>query len=158
MDDLISRQAVLDLAKDLKFDNVEGLKYYRYRCIDPDAVRELPAVKIEYDVRFADEDHVWIEGNRQYISIRRFQEAVASSRQERKTGFWMIRKFGADAKCSNCGRSFNDVYDLDDYDGFCRHCGAQMKGIHVIKSSHTEQILKTAEAINACIKAHMEGT
>ena len=39
MDDLISRQAVLDLAKDLKFDNG-----YRHRCIDPDNVRELPSV------------------------------------------------------------------------------------------------------------------
>ena len=93
MDDLISRQAVLDLAKDLKFDNVEGLKYYRYRCIDPDDVRELPAAKIEYDVRFEDEDHVWIDGKRQYISLCRFQEAVTSAKSERKTGHWITPKY-----------------------------------------------------------------
>ena len=44
IDDCISRQAVLDLVKELTFENVEGLKYYRYRCIDPDNVRELPSV------------------------------------------------------------------------------------------------------------------
>ena len=42
--DLIERQAVLDLARNLTFKNIEGLKHYRYRCIDPDAVRALPAI------------------------------------------------------------------------------------------------------------------
>lgn len=56
MDDLISRQAVLDLAKDLKFDNVEGLKHYRYRCIDPDDVRELRSIQLAEAIPVA-----WIE-------------------------------------------------------------------------------------------------
>ena len=42
--DCVSRQAVLDLARDLTFENIEGLKHYRYRCIDPDNVRELLSV------------------------------------------------------------------------------------------------------------------
>ena len=49
--------------------------------------------------------------------------------QEQKTTLWIIRKWGDDAKCSNCGRSFKDVYDMDNYDQYCRHCGTQMKGI-----------------------------
>ena len=49
------------------------------------------------------------------------------------TGFWLIRKWGDDAKCSNCGRTSEGVYDMDNYDGFCRHCGAKMEGLRVIK-------------------------
>lgn len=45
------------------------------------------------------------------------------------TATWLIHKWGDDAKCSNCGRSFKDVYDMDNYDQYCRHCGTQMKGV-----------------------------
>jgi len=48
------------------------------------------------------------------------------------TGTWLIRKWGDDAQCSNCGRSFEDVYDMDNYDQYCRHCGTHMKGIRAI--------------------------
>ena len=48
------------------------------------------------------------------------------------TGTWLIHKWGDDAKCSNCGRSFKDVYDMDNYDQHCRHCGTHMKGIRAI--------------------------
>ena len=44
MDDLISREAALALQKDLEFKRVKGLEHYRYRCIDPDAVRDLPSL------------------------------------------------------------------------------------------------------------------
>lgn len=47
------------------------------------------------------------------------------------TGFWMIRRWGDDAKCSNCGRAYKDVYDMDSHDAFCRCCGAKMEGIKV---------------------------
>ena len=46
--------------------------------------------------------------------------------RENKAGHWKIRKFGADAKCSECGRSFSDVYDIENYDRYCRHCGCKM--------------------------------
>ena len=39
------------------------------------------------------------------------------------TATWLIHKWGDDAQCSNCGRSFKDVYDMDNYDNFCRHFG-----------------------------------
>ena len=52
---------------------------------------------------------------------------------EQKTATWLIRKWGDDAKCSNCGKTFKDVYDMESYDGFCRHCGTKMKGIKVTK-------------------------
>lgn len=54
--DLVERQAVLDLARDLTFKNIEGLKHYRYRCIDPDHVRELRSVQLAEAIPVA-----WIE-------------------------------------------------------------------------------------------------
>lgn len=46
-------------------------------------------------------------------------------------GRWLIPRFGSDARCSECGMHFTDVYDIDNYDRFCRHCGAVMEGIGV---------------------------
>ena len=45
------------------------------------------------------------------------------------TGFWLIRKWGDDAKCSNCGHTFKDVYDMDNHDRFCRFFGRKMEGV-----------------------------
>ena len=46
MDDLISRQAVMSLAKDICVPTKEG-SIYPHRCIDPDAIRELPSAQPE---------------------------------------------------------------------------------------------------------------
>ena len=43
-DDAISRQAVLNLTKELRFNSVKGMEDYCYRCIDPDEVEELPPI------------------------------------------------------------------------------------------------------------------
>mgnify|MGYP007122073719 CR=1 FL=1 len=48
---------------------------------------------------------------------------------EQKTALWIIRKWGDNAKCSNCGHTFNDVYDMDNHDRFCRFCGCKMIGV-----------------------------
>lgn len=58
-----------------------------------------------------------------------YLKQLPPAQPERKTATWLIRKWGGDAKCSNCGRYFKDVYDMENYDNFCRHCGTQMKGI-----------------------------
>ena len=46
MDDLIERQAAIDLAKDLCVPTKDG-SIYRHRCVDPDAIRELPSAQPE---------------------------------------------------------------------------------------------------------------
>lgn len=46
MIDLISRQAALELAKDICVTVQYGV-YYRHRCIDPDELRELPSAQPE---------------------------------------------------------------------------------------------------------------
>ena len=38
---------------------------------------------------------------------------------------WIYRKNGW-AECSECHHDFRDVYDLDNADYYCRHCGAKM--------------------------------
>lgn len=42
---------------------------------------------------------------------------------------WIVKRNSPWASCSNCGHSFRDVYDIENYDAFCRHCGAIMEGI-----------------------------
>ena len=42
-EDTVSRKAVLNLAKDLIFKDVEGMEYYRHRCIEIGDVEELPS-------------------------------------------------------------------------------------------------------------------
>lgn len=44
MPDLIDRQAAIDLAKDICVPTKDG-SIYRHRCIDPDAIRELPTAQ-----------------------------------------------------------------------------------------------------------------
>ena len=41
-------------------------------------------------------------------------------------GCWIVKHFGDDAQCSECGWSFSDAYDADSHDRFCRHCGTEM--------------------------------
>lgn len=42
---------------------------------------------------------------------------------------WIVYNGGVRATCSNCYFSFNDVYDVENYDSFCRHCGSKMVGM-----------------------------
>jgi len=57
---------------------------------------------------------------------------LPSVKSERKKGNWLIHKFGDDAKCSECGMTFRDVYDIENSDSFCRRCGAKMEGLKVV--------------------------
>ena len=45
-----------------------------------------------------------------------------------KTGHWIILD-DIWTKCSECGIMFKDVYDFDNYDSYCRHCGVRMEGL-----------------------------
>ena len=52
--------------------------------------------------------------------------AVPSAEPERKTGHWKFDWKHNKATCSECGHTFRDAFDIDDFDNFCRHCGAYM--------------------------------
>ena len=60
-------------------------------------------------------------------------EQLPSAQPERKTGHWLIREGISDAQCSECGMYFNDVYDMDNSDAFCRQCGTKMEGLKVVE-------------------------
>lgn len=59
-------------------------------------------------------------------------KALPSAQPERKTGRWLIREGISDAQCSECKMFFRDVYDMDNSDAFCRHCGSKMEGLKVV--------------------------
>ena len=64
---------------------------------------------------------------------------LPSAQPKRKTGRWLIREGISDAQCSECGMYFNDVYDMDNSDAFCRHCGAKMEGLKVVEDERFDQ-------------------
>jgi len=77
----------------------------------------------------------WLkELSRARTLLKATHELLESAQPERKKGnMWLIHKWGDDAKCSNCGKHFDNVYDMETHDRFCRFCGAKMIGIKGIK-------------------------
>ena len=116
MNDLISRQAALDLAKDIIVPTKDG-GVYRHRCIDPDEIRELPSAQPE----------ITLESAIDYLhSIGWMQEhdriLTESAQPERKKGKW-VRYAECDClKCDQCGMPSINVQN------FCSRCGADMRG------------------------------
>lgn len=45
----------------------------------------------------------------------------------RPKGKWRLNKDGS-GTCSECHRTRSDVWDMDNWDNFCSHCGADMRG------------------------------
>lgn len=46
---------------------------------------------------------------------------------EPKKGHWKLLRNG-DAICSECGYTQKNAWDIDNWDNFCHHCGADMRG------------------------------
>ena len=46
---------------------------------------------------------------------------------------WLLFKGKRGATCSYCKRTFYDVYDVENFDYYCRHCGARMKNLRTVK-------------------------
>lgn len=61
------------------------------------------------------------------VSEESIEQIPIADVQEVKHGKWIFLGSGK-ATCSNCNRTFADVYDMDNYDNHCRHCGARMDG------------------------------
>ena len=103
MNDLISRQALL---RDIE-------KYHLSDGMFQHWVEVQPSVDIDLS---GFSDRLW-----KTAYERGKVEAV-------RHGHWIIPRFGANAKCSVCGYYFNDAYDMENEDNYCRHCGARMDG------------------------------
>lgn len=44
----------------------------------------------------------------------------------RPKGRWILNRDGS-GTCSECHRTRNDVWDMDTWDNYCSHCGADMR-------------------------------
>ena len=82
-------------------------KRMRLRLIDADAL-----------IAYCDEH--WIPTNVNAINA---QPTI----EERKRGHWKLQKDG-NAICSECGFAQACAWDVDGWDNFCHHCGADMRG------------------------------
>lgn len=111
MGDLISRQEAIELLSDYKDRLLRALD-----CMDMVGVERRIAESCFELIKACIEDI----------------ESLQSVQPEQKAGKWLIRKFGADAQCSKCKMYFSDVYDLENSDAYCRHCGTKMEGLKVI--------------------------
>lgn len=133
--DLISRQAAIALAKDICVLTKDGT-VYKHRCIDPDAIKELPSVQPEI-IRCKDcvkreycrTSTAWaIPPKDDWYCA----DAVPTVEPERKTGKWgeahrrgVLTYADIYAECSACHSEpvFNG-WEMR----YCPNCGAKMEG------------------------------
>jgi hypothetical protein len=79
------------------------------------------SIRLNHKVSFGDKNHVWIDG-KQYISLRRFQEAVKEAQP--KEGHWILNRSGAYC-CSKCMEPCATYAMMKPRDKFCKMCGSR---------------------------------
>ena len=67
-----------------------------------------------------------------YIAIKACEydaklRRLPSAQPERMTGKWKLLQNG-DAICQKCKHVQKSAWDMDGWDNFCHHCGADMRG------------------------------
>ena len=102
------------------------------RLIDADqAVAEADRLLEHYNLAMAN-----AENNREINHVFKRQELFKAVRavvntcptqDPAKHGWWILKANGY-ADCSCCGYRSSGVYDDDNADRYCRHCGAKMDG------------------------------
>lgn len=63
----------------------------------------------------------------EYWAVSMTQIQNAPTIEERKKGHWIFLKNG-NAICSECGCEQTNAYDFENWDNFCHHCGADLRG------------------------------
>lgn len=61
------------------------------------------------------------------LNIGRQDDCPLVEVPERKEGHWKLLRNG-NAICSECGFTQVSAWDMDGWDNFCHHCGADMRG------------------------------
>lgn len=61
------------------------------------------------------------------LLMKAYEQGGKDAQPERKTGHWKLDWKNGKATCSKCGHTFKDAFDIDNFDNFCRHCGARME-------------------------------
>ena len=96
------------------------------RLIDADALVDAVKDRIDEDKEIYPDDKVSIifrSGMKTVIGIVKNQDTVDTV----KHGRWIFKGNG-NADCSCCDYRSSRVYDDDNADRYCRHCGAKMDG------------------------------
>lgn len=91
----------------------------------------IDAVKKErnYTGKFTfEEEHAWAVGFQQGITFALSDVAAIPAADVAPVvrGKWTLNKDGS-GTCSECGFVQNSCWDLDNWDNFCHHCGADMR-------------------------------
>ena len=76
----------------------------------------------EFDGFYADCNQCLLHG-----VLKAFADLPAADVRPVVRGTWTLNKDGS-GTCSECGFVQNSCWDLDDWDNFCHHCGADMRG------------------------------
>ena len=137
MDDLISRQAAIDavtcgaLSAATLYGRTDAGTAALKETVR--AIKALPSAQPECEdavSRQAVIEEIANIPDLRTLSTKTIGQALARvPTVQGKSGWWLIRSFGSDAKCSECGMYFKDVYDMENSDNYCRHCGTKMNGL-----------------------------
>ena len=136
MSDLISREAAIALAKDLVVGE------YRHRCIDPDDIRELPAIDAAQIVRCKDCSHrgstgcmvVMFRGQYFPEGYCFLGERDTEKADDRNMATWiplghrsgfLCHPYSEYYKCSSCG--YEQYTLFMDSPAMCPNCLSRMK-------------------------------
>lgn len=89
-------------------------------------------------MRYIDADKMreeWLEnGENEYVYdtnavLDSIDDQPTADVVEVKRGKWVSHHPDGSATCSVCGRKQKDVWDFDNWQNFCGHCGADMRGV-----------------------------
>ena len=97
--------------------------------IEREAAIEAVKKERDYTGKFTfEEEHAWAVGFQQGITFALSDVSAipAADVREVKRGKWTLHKDGS-ATCSVCKFVQNSAWDLDNWDNFCHHCGADMR-------------------------------
>lgn len=90
----------------------------RYRAIDAITAE---ALERNLDSVTADDAHRYSRAAQRVLA-----GIQAADVRPVRRGKWTLNKDGS-GTCSECGRKQSGCWDLDDWDNFCHHCGADMR-------------------------------
>ena len=101
-----------------------AIKAMAYGCVNNKRL-----VGASYMTGLSTDSHQSIPFDKAWGIVQGFVEEIPTIDPEslRPKGRWRLNKDGS-GTCSECHRTRNDVWDMDNWDNFCSHCGAKMEG------------------------------
>ena len=101
-------------------------------------IRQCDNALANFGISMKDEYAVKVE-RASLVAFKQQLESLPSIQPARKRGKWKLLD-GGKGQCSECQSVFNDVWDYDKSDSFCRGCGADMR-----EGATMAQLVKTIQ-------------